>query len=72
MRDDTKNSCVADYRLQGSRLQDSGEKLCKKKREKRAGAGERKRQGKAAPFPESRASYFRCARFNREQMINES
>ena len=43
---------------------DSGEKsFSKKKCEKRAGAGER--QGAAtAPFPKSRASYFRFARFN--------
>ena len=47
-----------------SRLRDSGEKsFSKKKCEKRAGAGER--QGAAtAPFPKSRASYFRFARFN--------
>ena len=53
-----------------SRLRDSGEKsFSKKKCEKRAGA--RERQGgvpvfltTTAPFPKSRASYFRFARFN--------
>ena len=46
-----------------SRLRNSGEKsFSKKKCEKRAGA--RERQGATAPFPKSRASYFRFARFN--------
>ena len=47
-----------------SRLRDSGAKsFSKKKCKKRAGAGERF-LGSTAPFPKSRASYFRFARFN--------
>ena len=54
--------------VRDSLFRDSGEKsFSKKKCEKRAGAGER--QGgiflaATAPFPKSRASYFRFARFN--------
>ena len=56
-----------------SRLRDSGEKsFSKKKCEKLAGAGERQGGGAlspiflaaTAPFPKSRPSYFRFARFN--------
>ena len=47
-----------------SRLRDSGERsFSKKKCEKRAGGGEIFLAA-TAPFPKSRASYFRFARFN--------
>ena len=48
-----------------SRLRDSGEKsFSNKKCEKLAGAGERQGGAATAPFPKSRPSYFRFARFN--------
>ena len=53
------------YPLACSWLRDSGEKsFSKKKCEKRAGAGERQHAA-TAPFPKSRASYFRFARLIR-------
>ena len=56
----SNHACRAARRLACSRLQDGGEISFSKKRcEKRAGAGKRP----PLPFPKSRASYFRFARF---------
>ena len=57
------------YPVPGSKIvvKSRSVKRCKKKCEKRAGAGEKLSPifpEATAPFPKSRASYFRSARFN--------